>query len=77
MTPHKALLKAISIKKTQQKLANAAGCTQPVISGLVKRENGASPALAVPISLAVGGAVTPFQLCPRAFPVGYETPVTA
>ncbi|MBL4863249.1 MAG: helix-turn-helix domain-containing protein [Crocinitomicaceae bacterium] len=77
MKPHEALLEAISIMKTQKGLADAVGCAQPVISGFVKRGNGASPALCVPISLAVGGAVTPLQLCPRAFPVGYETPITA
>lgn len=68
MTPHEALTKAIADKGTQTELANAVGCRQPTISGLVKRGEGASSNLAYWISAAVNFSVTPHQLCPAAFP---------
>lgn len=77
LTPHEALVLAVAIMKTQDKLAKAVDVKQPTISKLLSRKNGASPGLAAPISVAVGGAVTPRQLCPRAFPKGYDRLVSA
>ncbi len=77
LTPHEALVLAVAIMKTQDKLAKAVDVKQPTISKLLSRKNGSSPGLATPISVAVGGKVTPQQLCPRAFPKGYDRLVSA
>ena len=64
---HKLIEKAIKLRGSQAKLADAIGCSQQQISYLLKARN-VSAEMAIKIDAATGGMVSRHQLRPDIFP---------
>lgn len=71
------IAKAIRLKGSQQKLAEAAGCSQQQISYLMKDAAGISAEMALRIERATDGAVTRHELRPDIYgPAPQPTPTS-
>jgi len=58
------IARAVKLKGSQQKLAEAAGCTQQQISYLLNDASGISAEMALKMERATGGAVSRHELRP-------------